>query len=71
MLSIRWLHQNTIHVEMDVAMLYKYVLPKDSLIDKRSRFVMQEIKRLQNGCNHLKSCNLYALGKKCMKRMMD
>ncbi|MBX2963172.1 MAG: galactokinase [Cyclobacteriaceae bacterium] len=45
-------------------MLDKYVLPKDKLIDKRSRFVVQEIKRLLDGCNDLQHGNLQALGRK-------
>lgn len=45
-------------------MLDKYVLPKDSLIDKRSRFVVQEIERLQKGCEDLSKGDINALGKK-------
>lgn len=46
------------------AMLDKYVLPKDSLIDRRSRFVVQEIERLQKGCEDLSKGDINALGKK-------
>jgi galactokinase len=45
-------------------MLDKYVLPKDKLIDKRSRFVVKEIARLQTACTDLQNGNLQALGKK-------
>lgn len=45
-------------------MLNKYVLPKDKLIDKRSRFVVQEIERLTEGCTDLQHGDLTALGKK-------
>jgi galactokinase len=45
-------------------MLDKYVLPKDVLIDKRARFVVQEIKRLQQGCEDLQQGDIAALGKK-------
>lgn len=45
-------------------MLNKYVLPKDKLIDKRSRFVVQEIERLTEGCKDLQQGDLTALGKK-------
>jgi len=45
-------------------MLDKYVLPKDSLIDQRSRFVVQEIDRLHKGCNDLVKGDINALGKK-------
>jgi len=44
------------------AMLDEYVLPKDELIDKRSRFVVQEINRLQQGCEDLKNGDINALG---------
>jgi galactokinase len=46
------------------AMLDKYVLPKDELIDKRARFVVQEINRLQKGCEDLQRGDIAALGKK-------
>jgi galactokinase len=45
-------------------MLDKYVLPKNELIDKRSRFVVQEIARLQTACEDLQKGNLNSLGKK-------
>jgi galactokinase len=46
------------------AMLDKYVLPKDALIDKRSRFVVQEINRLLTGCTDLQQGDIASLGKK-------
>ncbi len=49
---------------VDEKMLDRYVLPKDKLIDKRSRFVVQEIERLTEGCKDLQQGNLAALGKK-------
>jgi galactokinase len=45
-------------------MLDKYVLPKNELIDKRARFVVQEISRLQKGCEDLQQGNIAALGQK-------
>lgn len=45
-------------------MLDKYVLPEDALIDKRSRYVVQEIGRLLAGCKDLQHGDLSALGKK-------
>lgn len=45
-------------------MLNDYVLPKDKLIDKRSRYVVQEISRLVEGCSDLQKGDLVALGKK-------
>jgi galactokinase len=46
------------------AMLNAYVLPKDTLIDKRARFVVQEINRLQQACTDLQQGNIVALGHK-------
>lgn len=45
-------------------MLNNYVLTKDELIDKRSRYVVQEINRLEEGCTYLENGNLVELGKK-------
>ncbi len=47
-----------------IAMLDEYVLPKDELIDKRSRFVVEEIDRLLTGCADLQRGDIAALGKK-------
>lgn len=46
------------------SMLDQYVVPKDKLIGKRSRFVVQEIDRLLTGCADLQHGNLWALGQK-------
>ena len=45
-------------------MLNNYVLTKDELIDKRSRYVVQEINRLVEACTYLENGNLVELGKK-------
>jgi galactokinase len=45
-------------------MLDSHVLPKDKLIDKRSRFVVKEIERLVEGCKDLQRDDLGALGQK-------
>ncbi len=50
--------------DVSEAMLDAYVLPKDALIDQRSRFIVKEIERLQGGCNDLFQGNIAALGKK-------
>ena len=50
--------------EVTEIMLDQYVLTKDKLIDKRSRYVVQEIERLQTGCEDLKHGDLNSLGKK-------
>ncbi len=49
------------------SMLDQYVKPKNELIDKRSRFVVQEIERLLNGCEDLGKGDVQALGKKMLK----
>lgn len=46
------------------AMLDKYVLPKSQLIDMRARFIVQEIKRLNEACDDLQSGDIASLGKK-------
>jgi galactokinase len=45
-------------------MLDECVLPKDKIVDTRCRYVVQEIKRLQDACIDLENNNLAALGKK-------
>ncbi len=50
--------------DVSEAMLNDYVLPKSLLIDQRSRFIVQEIDRLQKGCEDLKVGDINALGKK-------
>ncbi len=45
-------------------MLDRYVLPKDKLIDRRSRYVVQEIGRLLTGCDDLRQGDLNSLGRK-------
>lgn len=48
----------------NIAMLNEHVLPKDKTIDKRSRFVVEEIDRLLTGCTDLQQGNIAALGQK-------
>jgi galactokinase len=68
--AVEWVqeHVQGIHSLRNVTeeMLDQYVLPKDSLIDKRSRFVVQEISRLVEGCHDLQRGDLAALGKKML-----
>ncbi len=45
-------------------MLDKYVLPNDPLADKRSRFIVGEIKRLQGACTDLEKGDIAAMGQK-------
>jgi galactokinase len=66
--AVEWVKQNVQGVNslrnVSEEMLNKYVLPNDELIDKRSRYVVQEINRLLEGCNDLQRGDLAALGKK-------
>ncbi|HEY5371027.1 MAG TPA: galactokinase [Hanamia sp.] len=66
--AVEWIKEHEPNVDSlrDVTeeMLDKYVLPKDQLIDKRSRFVVQEISRLQKACEDLKRGDIAAMGKK-------
>ena len=66
--AVEWIQQYEPFVtslrDADETMLDKYVLPRDVVIDKRSRFVVQEINRLLQGCKDLEQGNITALGKK-------
>jgi len=66
--AVEWVKQNVEGINslrnVSEEMLNKYVLPNDELIDKRSRYVVQEINRLLEGCNDLQRGDLAALGKK-------
>jgi galactokinase len=66
--AVEWIQQHHPSVkalrDADESMLDNFVLPKDRLIDKRSRFVVQEIKRLLAGCEDLQKGDLRALGQK-------
>ena len=66
--AVAWIkvHEPSVNSLRDAteAMLDKYVLPKDKLIDDRSRFIVQEINRLQKGCDDLINGDINALGKK-------
>lgn len=69
--AVAWVRQfePTVQSLRDVTelMLDQYVKPKSELIDKRSRFVVQEIQRLLSGCEDLREGNIQALGKKMFK----
>ncbi len=66
--AVAWIkeHHPEVYSLRDVneAMLDDYVLPKDLLVYKRSLFIVQEIDRLQKGCEDLKMGDIHALGKK-------
>ena len=69
--AVEWVRQIETSVaslrDVTESMLDQYVKPKNELIDKRSRFVVQEIERLLNGCEDLREGNVHALGKKMFK----
>ncbi|MFN5376551.1 MAG: galactokinase, partial [Chitinophagaceae bacterium] len=69
--AVEWVRQFMPSVsslrDVTESMLDQYVKPKNELIDKRSRFVVQEIKRLLNGCEDLGKGDVQALGKKMLK----
>ena len=51
--------------DITVEMLNKYILPTDELVYKRSRFVVDEMLRLQDACNYLEQNDIASLGE-CM-----
>jgi galactokinase len=66
--AVQWIKEHVPEVNslrnVTEEMLDNYVLPKNELIDKRARFVVQEINRLQKGCEDLQQGNIVALGQK-------
>ena len=66
--AVEWIkeHEPQVNSLRDVTeeMLDKYVLIKDKLVDMRSRFIVQEINRLQLACEDLKRGDILALGRK-------
>jgi galactokinase len=69
--AVEWVRQFVPSVsslrDVTESMLDQYVKPKSELIDKRSRFVVQEIERLLRGCEDLCEGNIQVLGKKMFK----
>lgn len=66
--AVAWVraHVAGVHSFRDVTteMLDRYVLPKDPLVDRRARFVVQEIERLLAACEDLKKGDIHSLGRK-------
>jgi galactokinase len=66
--AVAWINEHRPEVkslrDASEDMLDKYVVPKNRLIDQRSRFIVQEINRLQEGCKDLTNGDINALGKK-------
>ncbi len=53
--------------DVSIQMLNEYVLPKDALIYKRCKYIVEEIQRLLQGCADLQQNNVEALGKKMFR----
>ncbi len=53
--------------DIDMNMLNKYVLPKDEVIYKRCKYVVEEIDRLLTGCDDLERGDIKGLGQKMFK----
>jgi galactokinase len=66
--GVAWVKEkySTVNSLRDITetMLDELVLPKDSTIDKRCRFVVQEIQRLQDAATAMQKADLITLGKK-------
>ncbi|MDX1938089.1 MAG: galactokinase [Flavihumibacter sp.] len=66
--GVQWIQEKHPEVSLlrdaTVDMLDECVKGKDTTVDTRCRFVVEEIMRLQQGCEDLKHGNLSALGKK-------
>lgn len=66
--GVGWIKAHVPHVaslrDATPEMLIQYVLPKDQLIYKRCKYVVEENLRLQSACNDLKNDDIYSLGKK-------
>jgi galactokinase len=50
--------------DISMEMLHSHVAPKDEVIYRRCKYVVEEIGRLLNGCEDLKAGHVEALGKK-------
>jgi galactokinase len=50
--------------DVTIDMLDNYVLPKDEVVYKRCLFIVEEIQRLQTGCDDLLKGDITSLGKK-------
>lgn len=53
--------------DVDMDMLYEYVLPKDEVVYKRCKYVVEEIERLLSGTEDLERGDIEGLGQKMFK----
>ena len=66
--GVAWIKEHHPHVnslrDASMEMLHTYVEPKDALIYRRCKYVVEEKERLLTGCEDLKKGDLKSLGKK-------
>lgn len=66
--GVAWIKEHHAEVvslrDATLEMLDKYVAPKDAVVDKRCRYVVEEVQRLLQGCEDLRNGHLEDLGKK-------
>lgn len=66
--GVAWIkaHHPEVHSLRDATleMLDQYVAPQSKVVDKRCRYVVEEIQRLQQGCEDLRNGHLEDLGQK-------
>jgi galactokinase len=66
--GVAWIKEHEPQVnslrDATIEMLDAFVLPKDKLVYKRCRFIVEEIQRLLQACEDLKRDDIAALGKK-------
>jgi galactokinase len=66
--GVAWIKEHQAEVDSlrdaTMDMLHKYVEPKDALIYRRCKYVVEEKERLSTGCEDLKKGDLKSLGKK-------
>ena len=65
---VREYHKDVLSLrDVTIQMLNDHVLPKDELIYKRCKYVVEEIERLLQGCKDLQEGDMKALGKKMFR----
>jgi len=65
---VREYHKDVLSLrDVTIQMLNDHVLPKDELIYKRCKYVVEEIERLLEGCKDLQEGDMKALGKKMFR----
>lgn len=69
--GVAWIKEHEPQVnslrDATIEMLGEYVLPKDALIYKRCKFIVEEIQRLLKACEDLKQNDIQSLGEKMFR----